>query len=174
MADLGPLHDRDPHAWLLACEEIRQLASRYAVALGHGDLDTVVGLFVDDVQVGRDEHGRSAHGHAALRRSFEELLAPLRRQVLHVTNHVIDVADAEHASGVVGTRAELEIDGSWVVQLIEYHDTYRRTGEGWRFVRRRHRLWYGAPLGESPLGLAPARWPASAVGTGDLWDGPHI
>lgn len=170
MADLGPLHVRDPHAWLLACEEIRQLASRYAVALSRGDLDTVVALFVDDVQLGRGGDGGGEHGHAALRASFEELLAPLRRQILQVSNHVIDVVDADHASGVVGTRAELEIDGHWVVQLIEYHDTYRRTANGWRFVRRRHRLWYGAPLGESPLGQSPAHWPDSAVGTGDLWE----
>ena len=166
---LGRLRDRDPQAWLLACEEIRQLGSRYAVALSHGDLDALVALFVDDVRVGRD-----VTGHDALRRSFTELLAPLRRQILHVTNHVINVDDADHATGIVGTRAELQLDEQWVVQLVEYHDTYRRTDEGWRFVRRRHRLWYGAPLGESPLGLPPAQWPASAVGTGDLWDDPGI
>jgi ketosteroid isomerase-like protein len=155
---------RDPTAWVLACEQIRQLASRYAVAMSHRDLDALVALFVDDVQVGRD-----GLGHVALRADFERQLAPLQRRILQVTNQVIDVHDHDHASGIVGTRAELELDGTWVVQVIEYHDTYRRTPDGWRFVRRRHRLWYGAPLGTSPVGLPPANWPASATGTGDLW-----
>lgn len=158
------LRDRDPSAWLVACEEIRQLASRYAVAMSHRDLDTLVALFVEDVRV-----GRSGRGHEALRADFEQRLAPLGRCILHVTNHVIDVHNHDEASGIIGTRAELEIDGQWVVQVIEYHDAYRRVSNGWRFVRRRHRLWYGAPTGTSPIDLPPANWPASAIGTGDLW-----
>jgi ketosteroid isomerase-like protein len=153
----------DPTAWLIACEEIRQLASRYAVAMNHRDLDTLVGLFVDDVRVGRD-----TSGHEALRASFEAQLRPLGRTILQVTNQVIDVDDAEHAHGVVGTRGEIELDGNWIVQVIEYHDEYRRTDDGWRFVRRRHLLWYGAPIGTSPVGLEPAHWPSNAVGEGDL------
>jgi hypothetical protein len=153
----------DRLAWLVACEEIRQLASRYAVAVSHGDLDRLVALFVSDVRVGRTGTGRDA-----LRDDFSRQLAPLGQRVLHVTNHVVDVADADHAAGVVGTRAELELGGEWIVQMIEYHDDYRRTDDGWRFVRRRHMLWYGAPVGTSPLGLPPANWPASAVSQGDL------
>ena len=153
----------DPLARLTACEDIRQLVSRYAVALAHGDLDRVVDLFVDDVRV-----GGAARGHEALRDDLARLLEPLGRQILQVTNHVIDVADADHATGIVGTRAEIELDGEWIVQMIEYHDRYRRTDAGWKFVRRRHLLWYGAPVGVSPVGLPPADWPASAVGTGDL------
>jgi ketosteroid isomerase-like protein len=155
----------DPVAWAVACEDIRQLASRYAVAMSHRDLDAVVALFVDDVRV-----GRSASGREALRADLAEQLAPIARAILHVTNHLIDVDDDDHATGIVGTRAELELDGEWIVQLIEYHDAYERRGDRWLFVRRRHRLWYGAPLGSSPVGLSPAHWPASATGTGDLWD----
>ena len=51
---------------LLAHEEIRQLAARYALAIDSRDLDSLVGLFVDDVRVGRDERGREA-----LRASFD-------------------------------------------------------------------------------------------------------
>lgn len=155
----------DTLAWLTACEQIRQLASRYAVALSHDDLDRLVDLFVSDVRV-----GRSASGRDALRDDFARQLAPLGRRILQVTNHVIDVKDADHATGVVGTRGEIELDGEWIVQVIEYHDEYRRTDEGWRFVRRHHRLWYGAPVGTSPIGLPPANWPESAVGEGDLPD----
>jgi hypothetical protein len=157
------LRESDPIGWMLACEEIRQLASRYAVAIGRRDLDALVTLFVPDVQV-----GRAAVGRDALRGDFERQLAPIGRCILQVTNVVIDVVDEHHATGVVGTRGELELDGDWIVQVIEYHDDYERRDGHWLFTRRRHRLWYGAPVGTSPLGLPPANWPTSAIGLGDL------
>lgn len=159
------LRHTDQIAWLDACEQIRQLASRYAVAMGRRDLATLAKLFVNDVRVGRHSTGRDA-----LRADFERQLAPLGMTILHVTNQVIDVADADHATGIVGTRAELELDGELIVQLIEYHDTYECRHGDWLFTRRTHRLWYGAPVGANPLTLAPANWPASAVGMGDLPD----
>ena len=155
----------DASATLLAYEQIRQLASRYAVYLNHRQLDRLAGLFVPDVRVGRDRTGREA-----LAADFADQLRPLGRTILQVTNHVIDLdaGDAEQATGIVGTRGEIELDGEWVIQVIEYHDRYARVDGEWFFVRRKHLLWYGAPLGVSPIGLAPANWPASAVGDGDL------
>ncbi len=162
---MNELATTDPLAYLLACEQIRQLASRYAVALNHRDLEALVALFVEDVRVGRHGSGREA-----LRGDFAAQLEPLGRTVLQVTNQVIDVTDARRATGIVGTRGEIELDGQWVVQVIEYHDQYECRDGQWLFVRRRHRLWYGAPFDVSPIGLPPANWPASAVGTGDLPD----
>ena len=39
---------------------IQQLAVRYALAVDSRDMDALVDLFVPDVRVGRDEHGRDA------------------------------------------------------------------------------------------------------------------
>ena len=140
------LRDEDPVAWLVAHEEIRQLASRYAVALDARDLDTLVALFVDDVQV-----GRKGHGHRALRANFDAQLRPLGVTILQVTNHVIDVHDADHATGVVSCRAEIDVDRTPKVQAIQYHDTYERRAGSWLFVRRRHLLFYdGDTRGELP------------------------
>ncbi len=155
--------ETDPLEWLVACEQIRQLASRYAIAMGVHDADALAALFVPDVRVGRERSG-----HEALSADFSRQLAPLGRTILHVTNHAIDVVDADHATGIVGTRAELELGDEWVVQMIQYDDIYERRDADWLFVRRTHRLWYGAPQGRSPLGLPPANWPQSAVGMGDL------
>jgi ketosteroid isomerase-like protein len=157
------LCDTDPTAWLMAHEQIRQLASRYAVALDARDLDTLVGLFVDDVQV-----GRTATGPEALRSSFTQQLRGLGVTILLVGNHVIDVLDADHATGIVSCRGEIEMGEQWVVQAIQYHDTYERRGGTWRFVRRRHLLFYGADLLERPIGLPLAHWPASPTGKGEL------
>ncbi|MEO6124833.1 MAG: nuclear transport factor 2 family protein [Ilumatobacteraceae bacterium] len=157
------LRDTDPLAWLIACEEIRQLASRYAVAIGHRDFDALVDLFVPDVRVGRDSSGRDA-----LRSNFATQLDAGHRTILHVTNHVIDVLDADRATGVVGTRGEIERDDEWVIQVIEYHDTYERRDDRWLFVRRRHLLWYGADMLQRPNVLADANWPESQTGKGVL------
>ncbi|MGZ0218408.1 MAG: nuclear transport factor 2 family protein, partial [Acidimicrobiales bacterium] len=72
------LRHTDQTAWLDACEQIRQLASRYAVAMGRHDIAALAQLFVDDVQVGRHSTGRDA-----LRADFERQLAPLGMAVLH-------------------------------------------------------------------------------------------
>jgi ketosteroid isomerase-like protein len=39
---------------LVAFEQIRQLAARYALAVNLRDLDALVELFVDDIRAGRD------------------------------------------------------------------------------------------------------------------------
>jgi hypothetical protein len=123
----------------------------------------LVSLFVADVRVGRD-----GVGHEALRASFASQLADDQRTILQVTTQVIDVADHDNASGIVGTRAEIESGEEWVVQVIEYHDTYARRAGHWLFVRRRHYLWYGADMLTRPNMLPDANWPTSQVGKGVL------
>lgn len=157
------LRDTEPIEWLLACEEIRQLASRYAISIGHRDLDALVALFVTDVRVGRDLVGREA-----LKASFADQLDDAHRTILHATNHLIDVSDSDHATGIVGTRGEIERDDEWVIQVIEYHDTYERRDGHWLFVRRRHYLWYGADMLTRPNLLADADWPTNQIGKGVL------
>jgi ketosteroid isomerase-like protein len=160
-ADSGP--EGDPIGWLVAHEQIRQLASRYAVAIDARDLDTLVSLFVPDVRVGRDQVGRDA-----LRDNFRAQLQDIGVSILLVGNHVIDVLDADHATGIVSCRGEIELGEKWVVQAIQYHDTYERRDGQWLFVRRRHLLFYGADLLERPIDLPPADWPANATGKGEL------
>jgi ketosteroid isomerase-like protein len=153
----------DPIAWLVAHEQIRQLASRYAIALDARDIDTLVSLFVDDVRVGRD-----LVGHDALRANFTDQLRDLGVTILVVGNHVIEVVDDDHATGIVSCRGEIEMGDQWIVQAIQYHDTYERRDSVWLFVRRRHLLFYGTDMLHRPIGLPLAHWPASAIGKGEL------
>jgi hypothetical protein len=148
---------------LLAHEEIRQLASRYAVAVDARDLDSLVELFVDDVRVGKDAHGRGA-----LRGFFERSLSDVGVTILNIGTHVIELDDADHARGVVYCRGEVQVGTQWIVQAIQYRDTYERRRGHWYFVRRDHLLWYGREIGTSPVGLPPANWPESQVGKGEL------
>ncbi len=148
---------------LLARDAIRDLAHRYAVALDARDLEGLVGLFVEDVQV-----GRSGRGREALRADFERQLRAIGVSVLYVCNHVVDFDDDDHAHGIVYTRAEIQDGPRFVIQAIQYHDRYERRQGRWYFVRRRHRLVYGAEVGENPMRLPPANWPESYTGRGTL------
>ncbi len=127
------------------------------------DFETVVGLFVPDVRVGSSQMGRDA-----LRANLSELLRDLGVTILHVANHVIEVIDDDHATGVVSCRGEIEMGEQWIVQSIQYHDSYERREGSWLFVRRRHLLFYGADMLQRPIGLPLADWPASATGKGEL------
>ncbi len=106
---------------LESIEAIRQLVTRYALATDARDLDALVALFVDDVQVGADRQGRDA-----LRDFFERSLREVGVTILFVGNHVIDFGDADHARGVVYCRGEIQVDDRWVIQAIQYRDTYER------------------------------------------------
>jgi ketosteroid isomerase-like protein len=153
----------DDLARLVAIEEIRRLAYAYALAMDSRDIDALVDLFVDDVQVGRDRIG-----HAALREDFTRQLREVGITILFVGNHLIDFAGDDRASGVVYCKAEVQQGDRWLHQAIQYRDTYARRAGRWRFVRRRHLLWYGSEVGQSPLALPPARWPAHQTGRGTL------
>ena len=148
---------------LIAYEEIRQLASRYALAMDSRDLDALVALFVKDVRVGREISGREA-----LKQSFDAQLSELGVSILFVGNHVIDLQDGEHATGSVYCRAAIEVGERWIEQAIVYADDYARRDGQWFFVRRRHELFYGVETPTSPLAQAPADWPENHTGRGTL------
>jgi len=161
---------------LVAHDEIRLLASRYAVAVDSRDLDALVDLFVPDVRVGRDDTGRPA-----LRSSFEQSLAAVGVTILHVGTHTIDVVDDDHATGVQYSSGQVEEDGRWIHQSIVYRDAYERRDGRWLFVRRVHELFHGVEAWRNPLDQEPAEWPRRSTGRGTapgtfetwvpFWDG---
>jgi ketosteroid isomerase-like protein len=148
---------------LRAYEQIRQLASRYAVATDRRDVDTLASLFVPDVRVGRDTYGREA-----LRANFAEQLRAIGVSILNIGTHQIDLVDDDHATGHVYCKGEIQDGARWIHQAIRYDDTYARVDGEWLFVRRKHLLFYGAEVGVNPLTLPPANWPEHHDGLGSL------
>jgi ketosteroid isomerase-like protein len=146
-----------------ARDEIRQLAYRYAHATDTRDLDTLVGCFIPEVQVGRERTGREA-----LRADFDRQLRAIGITILFVGNHLIDFVGPTHATGHVYCRAEIQEGERWIHQAIRYDDTYEKHGDQWYFVRRKHQLFYGAEPGQNPLRLPPADWPKNSTGRGTL------
>jgi len=159
----GPADELTTLERLLAHEEIRQLAAHYAVAIDSRDLDALVGLFVDDVRVGRDASGRDA-----LKASFDESLRGIGVSMLNVGTHAIDLVDADHATGAVYCHGQIQDGDRWIHQFILYRDTYERRDGRWLFVRRIHELWYGEVAASSPLRLPPAEWPRHHDGLGTV------
>ena len=146
---------------LIAHDEIRLLASRYAVAVDSRDLDALISLFVPDVRVGPERRG-----HDALRADFERSLSAVGVTILQVGTHVIDLVDADHATGVVYCSGQVEDGGRWIHQAILYRDTYERRDGRWRFVRRVHELFHGVEAPTHPRLQPPADWPEHADGVG--------
>ncbi|MEB4212181.1 nuclear transport factor 2 family protein [Mycobacterium sp. 94-17] len=142
-------------ARLEALDEIRQLAAKYAVALDMRDFDALANLFVDDVGVPGKRQGR-----AALRQWYD---AEIRRSLLGsahgVLGHVIDVHDADHASGLVYSRNDLETESTWVIELLAYLDSYQRRNGHWYFVRRTPLFWFQSDITDPPVGANKLRWP---------------
>jgi hypothetical protein len=103
------------------------------------DLDSLVALFVPDVRVGRDGHGREA-----LKEWFRDSLRRMKTTVHFVGNHVIDFDSADSAHGIVYCRDELDHPerDEWEIGVLQYWDTYRRIGGEWFFERRKFHRWY--------------------------------
>jgi len=80
-------------------------------------------------------------GRAALRAGFASRQAQTERTSRHVcTNLLVDVVDADHATGLVYLslyRHDGDDVGPAVPALIgDYRDTFVRTPDGWRFDER--------------------------------------
>lgn len=148
---------------LLAYEEIRQLASRYALCMDTRDLDRLVQLYIPDVRVSRELQGREA-----LRDDFDRSLRAIGVSILNVGTHVIELEDDDHAQGFVYCHAQVVQQGRWIVQAIQYQDRYERRDGHWLFARRKHLLFYGAEFGRNPIDLPPSGWPEHGTGKGSV------
>lgn len=135
-----------------ARDEIRQLASRYALALDSRDVATLVSLFVEDVNVGNGSSGREA-----LATWFDEILRPYTITFHLIGNHVIDLVDADHATGVVYCRPEHQVGEEWIVMPLLYWDRYERRDRHWYFKSRSIHPFYAADV-LAPPAAAPDRF----------------
>ena len=134
MSHSNALRHSNQVAWLIASEEIRQLASRYAIFYGARDTQNLAALFIPDIKVTRETAGTQA-----LKESFDGQMHVLGRVILQVNNHLIDVADESNATGIVSCRGEIEdAAGNWIIHQIQYHDTYKCVDGRWLFARRKH------------------------------------
>lgn len=136
-------------------DEIRQLVSKYSLALDMRDIDAMANLFVADVKAG---HGKS--GRQALRDWLDDTM---RKQFDGTSHHVgttiIEFVDPDNAVGIVYSKNEHETGAEWVIMQMMYYDTYGREGGRWYFRRRQPLYWYATDLNKPPVGSRKMRWP---------------
>jgi len=133
---------------LEAYEQIRQLAARYALAFDSRDIDELTGLFVEDV---RTADGRV--GRAALAESLDAVLRRFATTFHLIGNHIIDLVDEEHATGIVYCRPEYEVGDLWIVMPLQYWDRYELREGTWYFESRSVHAFYAADVTENPAAL---------------------
>lgn len=142
MTDLAERIDR-----LESTDQIRQLASRYALALDSRNVVDLAALFASDVNVGDGRTGRDA-----LAEWFDPILRPYRITIHLIGNHVIDFTGPDTATGFVYCRPEHEVDEQWIVMPVVYHDRYVRESDGrWYFRSRKPKPFYAADVNQNPL-----------------------
>jgi ketosteroid isomerase-like protein len=154
-ADLAARIDR-----LESLDAIRQLTSKYALAIDVRDLDAVVSLYVADIKV-----GPAAQGREALKDVFDRVLRGFTTTSHQVQNHVIHLEDPDHGQGLVTCRCEHEVptpEGpKWVIVQNLYHDRYERIDGHWYFRARVQNRLYGTAVDDPPVGPLKDRWPAA-------------
>jgi len=145
---------------------IQDLVVRYCLSVDDNDYPALRGMFTAkatmagevgaDPIVGRLESIRSGYGRT--------IHAPVAITITRL--------EADQASGIVMTRAELAIAGRSVQTAIRYYDDYERGGDGrWRFAARTLKFSYALPaeeLGESMTGVKTIRWPGAEPMPADL------
>jgi len=124
---------------LLAKDEIRELALRYALGVDGKDLEAVAALFAPDV-----DNGRYGPGPEGVKRFYDQSLRKFHCSMHLVANHVINLEDAAHANGIVYCYARHHVlePEHWFDEALAYWDTYECVDVGWCFRRRRVRSWY--------------------------------
>jgi ketosteroid isomerase-like protein len=134
---------------LLARDQIRQLAVRYALAVDGKDLDGIAALFAEDVS-----NGSYGSGRAGVRNFYDQAMRRFHCSMHLVANHVIDFDDDDHAHGVVYCRAHHHVlePEHWFDKALAYWDTYERAGDDWFFQRRRLKSWYHQEFGHPEHG----------------------
>ncbi len=132
---------------------IQQLAFRYSISADSKDPQTLASLYAE-----RPGGDGKMISRADLLERFTRSLRRSPQSILNVGNHLIefDPSDPNRATGTVYARCECEFEGEWLIQQIVYLDEYVCENDFWYFWSRKHLLFYGAKLGESPLDLRPA------------------
>lgn len=152
MDDIGRLVSKDA---------IRDLALRYAVAVDGKDLDGLAAMFVPDV-----DNGRYGPGRAGVRLFYDQSLRRFRSSMHLVSNHLIELDDADHAHGIVYCKACHHVlqPEHWFDEVLAYWDTYECVEAEWLFRRRRVRSWCRQYVGHPELGNSRVEVTLEAAG----------
>ena len=110
---------------------VRRLTARYCHVVDEQRMDDLLALFAEDATV--TIMGQTYVGHAGVRE-----WNPGAFSGKHVTANLLVTFEGDDATGRADWLFFLPGEGGQVALAAAgvYHDRYRRTGDGWQFVRR--------------------------------------
>jgi hypothetical protein len=146
---------------------IQDLAVRYCVAIDDGDYDSLTEMYTE----------KASMGEIVGRHEVVDLLRTIRTdygRTIHVPEaHTISFTDDDHATGLVLSHAELNIEQTTVHTFIRYYDDYERGDDGaWRFANRTLKFAYALPFDQMPeslTGVDTVRWPGTPAAPADAF-----
>lgn len=120
-------------------EDIRQVTYRYFWGWDTDDVESVVSSFTEDAVHDESALGIDVvNGHGELRAMFAKLQPNLRHSFHPVTNHMIEFADDDHASGICYFDGQaISVEGIHITAKAYFDDSYVRTTHGWRIAARK-------------------------------------
>ena len=128
-------------------EEIRNLVTRYGIAMDERDRAETEQMFTRDATLGSPDGTFAATGAKEIVDFYQarwDVLGPS----FHIAHgHTIDIDpdDPDRAEGVVTAHAEVVRNGAAMVAAIIYEDTYRREDGRWKFASRNFGFYYYTP-----------------------------
>ncbi|MDT4933894.1 MAG: hypothetical protein QOK11_1786 [Pseudonocardiales bacterium] len=146
---------------------IQDLGVRYCVAIDDGDYARLVEMYTE----------KATMGETVGRQEVVDLLRTIRAdygRTIHIPEaHSISFTDADHATGLVLSHAELDIQDTTVHTFIRYYDEYERGEDGaWRFANRTLKFAYAVPFEQMPeslTGVDTVRWPGTSPAPADVF-----
>jgi ketosteroid isomerase-like protein len=130
--------------------EIEELVARYGLVMDDRDVDAMPSLFTPDVAIRSADGVMNAVGIDAAVELFRGRFA-----VLGPSNHfthdrivTFDDADADRATGLVLSHAEMNRKGMPMITAMRYHDEYRRHAGRWKFASRLLTFFYYVPTAQ--------------------------
>jgi len=121
--------------------EIAALQAEYTDAVMMHDFDRLAGLFTSDAVISIPDAGIELAGRERIRSASQQLQARWAFFVQNTHAGYVRV-DEDSASGRAYVVEFGDIDGGSELNYSIYHDRYRRTSEGWRFVERVYEVRY--------------------------------
>ena len=127
--------------------ECRKLMSLYCHHIDHQDAEGFAGLYAEDAYYKPAAAPAPILGRPAILDWIKAY--PGHRLGRHLTtNEIVEVVDAEHATGSCYAVVFRDPDPQPGVlsdrvtprSVCEYRDEFRRTADGWRFSRREYRI----------------------------------
>ena len=137
---------------------LHELRARYTHHYDGADLEKFVALFADDGMLQLGPTG-FARGHTELRAALAAPMATAAFACHFTTDEITEFTGDDSARGT--SRFAVHYGRSPDIQGAgTYHDEYRRTPEGWRFVSRTISFFY--------MGPRATEWPPTPPPVTDL------